>query len=201
MARIILLEWIMSEETITNLLRKGWSRNADGSVSHPSRLKRREIATVNPLEGIAKARRHKKAIREHGHPKGMLGKHHTWKQGWREIGGIRLYARSRWEANYARYLHFLLLAGELLKWEHEPETFWFEKERRGCVSYLPDFRVTWKGGRVEYHEVKGWMTPASATKLKRMKKYYPHVKIVLVQEGWFKANNRKLAGLVKDWET
>ena len=28
----------------------------------------------------------------------------SWKQGWREIGGIRKYYRSRWEANYARYL-------------------------------------------------------------------------------------------------
>lgn len=106
----------------------------------------------------------------------------SWKAGWREIGGVRKYYRSKWEANYAMYLQFLLENGQIKKWEHEPKTFWFEKIKRGCLSYLPDFRVTNNDGSLEYHEVKGWMDDRSKTKLKRMAKYYPEVKILLIQK-------------------
>src|SRR4030042_269614 len=47
----------------------------------------------------------------------------TWKGGWREIGGKKKYYRSRWEANYARYLEFLKVNGEINGWEHKPKTF------------------------------------------------------------------------------
>ena len=94
----------------------------------------------------------------------------TWKSGWREIGGKRKYFRSRWEANYARYLEFLKQNKQVLDWAHEPEVFWFEGIKRGCVSYLPDFKVTYIDNAVEYHEVKGWMDDRSKTKMKRMEK-------------------------------
>ena len=58
----------------------------------------------------------------------------TWKAGWREIAGRRIYFRSRWEANYARYLQWLKDRGEIVDWEYEPETFWFEKIKRGVRS-------------------------------------------------------------------
>ena len=58
----------------------------------------------------------------------------SWKAGWREIGGQRIYARSRWEANYARYLEWLRANGSIAKWEHEPETFWFEGIKRGTCA-------------------------------------------------------------------
>jgi hypothetical protein len=45
---------------------------------------------------------------------------------------------------------------------------------------LPDFRVTLNDGSIEYHEVKGWMDDRSQTKLNRMAKYYPNVKMVLI---------------------
>jgi hypothetical protein len=124
----------------------------------------------------------------------------TWKAGWREIAGERYYLRSRWEANYARYLQFLKENGKIVNWEHEPKTFWFEKIKRGVRSYLPDFRVTENDGRVVYHEVKGWMCPRSKTALKRMAKYYPEIEIVLVQNEFFKASNATLRCLIKDWE-
>lgn len=123
----------------------------------------------------------------------------TWKAGWREIGRHRKYFRSRWEANYAHYLQFLLERGEILDWEHEPETFWFVGIKRGACSYLPDFRVT-DGGGVAYHEVKGWMDARSKTKIRRMKKYHPKVKLVLVQEKQYMEINRKLAALIPGWE-
>ena len=126
--------------------------------------------------------------------------HGKWKAAWREIGGQRIYARSRWEANYGRYLEFLRAAGQIAKWEHEPETFWFESIKRGCRSYLPDFRVTNNDGSIEYHEVKGWMDDRSKTKLSRMKKYHPHIKLRVLDGAWFKSNRRKLSGIVEGWE-
>jgi hypothetical protein len=123
----------------------------------------------------------------------------TWKAGWREIGDRRHYFRSRWEANYARYLQWLKARGEILDWEYEPETYWFEKIRRGTRSYLPDFRVHELNGAKPLHEVKGWMDARSRTTLKRMAKYHPSETIVLVREKEYRAI-AKFAGLIGGWE-
>lgn len=120
--------------------------------------------------------------------------------GWREIDGQRICFRSRWEYNYAAYLSFLLRNGEIKKWEHEPETFWFEKIRRGTRSYLPDFRVTLKNGAIEYHEVKGYVDARSKTKIKRMAKYYPAVKLVVIDSPRYRAIAKTMANIIKDWE-
>lgn len=124
----------------------------------------------------------------------------TWKAGWREVGGKRCYFRSRWEANYARYLQWLVDQGEIKGWEYEPETFWFENIKRGVRSYLPDFRITENDGRQVYHEVKGWMDSRSRTTLKRMKKYYPDVPLVLIDSKIYKAIQRDVRAIVPDWE-
>jgi len=121
-------------------------------------------------------------------------------QGWREIGGRRVYLRSKWEANFARYLQWLKDKGQIQEWEHEPETFWFDGIRRGVCSYLPDFKVTEKAGSLTYYEVKGYMDAKSKTKLARMKKYHPAIKLVVVDEAWFRASNKTLRGLVPGWE-
>jgi len=120
--------------------------------------------------------------------------------GWRVIGGIRKYYRSRWEANYARYLEWLKGLGEIKKWEHEPETFWFEAIRRGTRSYLPDFRVTANDDSVSYHEVKGYMDPQSKTKLKRMAKYHPHIVLHLIDAKRYNTLKRQVSRIIKDWE-
>jgi hypothetical protein len=99
----------------------------------------------------------------------------SWKCGWRTVGGQRVFFRSRWEVNYAGYLQMLLERGVVTRWEHEPETFWFEGVKRGAVSYLPDFRVTYPDGHIEFHEVKGWFDARSKTKVRRMAKYHPTV--------------------------
>jgi hypothetical protein len=124
----------------------------------------------------------------------------TWKSGWREIGGKRKYFRSRWEANYARYLEFLKQSNQILEWVHEPEVFWFEGIKRGCVSYLPDFKVTYIDNVIEYHEVKGWMDDRSKTKIKRMAKYHPTVVLKIIDAKWFKANNKTLTQIIYGWE-
>lgn len=124
----------------------------------------------------------------------------SWKAGWREIGSQRVYFRSRWEANYARYLQSLVDEEKIRSWEHEPQTFWFEGIRRGSMSYLPDFRVVDNEGNVTYHEVKGWMDERSKTKLSRMKKYFPEVAMVVVDKSSYAAMNKIYAYTIDGWE-
>lgn len=119
------------------------------------------------------------------------------KQGKREDIGI--FVRSSWEANYARYLNWLQANGEIDEWSYEPETFWFHSIKRGVRSYKPDFRITEKG-RVYFVEVKGWMDAKSATKLKRMKKYYPDVEIRVVGPKEYRAIKTTVGQIVAGWE-
>jgi len=167
-----------------------------------------------------------------GHPRGMLGKHHSeevrqrmsighmgqkvtiqqiekamktklakygwvappfnrmkasWKCGIAEDLRDGNYYRSSWERNYARYLNFLMKHfGEIKKWEYEPETFWFEKIKRGMRSYKPDFKIFFKDGHIEYHEVKGWMDKRSLTKIKRMRIYHK-IEIKIIDKVFFKS--------------
>lgn len=124
----------------------------------------------------------------------------TWKAGWREVGDVRKFFRSRWEANYARYLQWLKQNGQIDYWEHEPKTFWFDGIKRGCVSYLPDFRIIENSGAEVFHEVKGWMDDRSATKIKRMAKYHPSVRLIVIRERQYKEIAAKLSSLIPEWE-
>ena len=111
-----------------------------------------------------------------------------------------MYFRSRWEANWARYLEWMKGRGEILSWEYEPETFEFVGIKRGSRFYTPDFKVTNINNSVEYQEVKGWMDKRSATKLKRMKKYHPNIKIVLVEQPLYCSVKNNLQGIIPHWE-
>lgn len=110
------------------------------------------------------------------------------------------YFRSSWEANWARYLNWLKSVGEIEAWEYEPDTFEFTAIKRGARFYTPDFKVTNRGGSIEYHEIKGWMDQRSATKLARMAKYYPDVKIVVIEQRLYAEVRRKVSGLLPQWE-
>lgn len=99
---------------------------------------------------------------------------------WRTVGGQRCYFRSKREAAYAETLEMMRRTGSIVSWEHEPGWFYFDGIRAGVTRYLPDFRVTFANGRIEYHEVKGWLDPKSVTALRRMAKYHPTVKVVLI---------------------
>lgn len=123
----------------------------------------------------------------------------SWKQQWAEINGVRNFYRSKWELNYAYYLEWLRVNGQIQSWEHEPTTFWFEGVKRGCVSYLPDFRVTDLNGNVSYHEVKGWMDDRSKTKLRRMKKYHPEVKLVVIDAAAYRSLAKTAGRFVAGW--
>lgn len=116
-----------------------------------------------------------------------------------DLGG--LYVRSRWEANYARYLNWLQRRGEIAKWEYEPQTFVFEKIKRGSRSYTPDFRVTGKDGCIEYHEIKGYMDARSATKIKRFAKYFPKEQLVVIDAAAYRAISLAVSRLLIMWES
>lgn len=131
---------------------------------------------------------------------GPQGSRGNWKAGWREIGGKRNYYRSRWEANYARYLEWLKAQCQIRDWQHEPETFWFDKIKRGVRSYLPDFRVWLLDDSKELHEVKGWMDARSKTTLSRMAKYHPHETLLVIQEKQYKQIGRTVGPLIEGWE-
>jgi len=118
----------------------------------------------------------------------MYGKKHTWEarymmsknhnlmaEGMNSVkGGKRKdlndkYFRSSWEANYARLQNYLTK-----KWEYEPKTFYFPNQKRGPVSYTPDFMVfATDDDTYKWIEIKGWMDRNSKSKLRKFKKYYP----------------------------
>lgn len=124
----------------------------------------------------------------------------TWKQEWKIIDGRRIFFRSRWEFRYALYLQLLKERGEIKDWQHEPKTFWFEGIKRGTNNYKPGFLVTHKNDSEEWIEVKGYMDSKSATKIKRMAKYFPTIKLRVVDKSFFSKNAKNLKILIKDWE-
>lgn len=111
-----------------------------------------------------------------------------------------LFVRSSWEANYARYLNWLISIGEIKKWEYEPDTFEFHKIKRGSKFYTPDFKITNNDNSIEYHEVKGWMNQESQTKLNRMQKYYPDIKVVLIDRDAYHGIAKDVKRFIPNWE-
>lgn len=118
------------------------------------------------------------------------------KKGKRDDLGI--YVRSTWEANYARYLNWLVKLKEILSWKYENKTFEFPV-KKGTRFYTPDFEVLTKNNVIEYHEVKGYMTQKGQTALNRMRKYYPQIKIIMVQKKEYEAI-AKIKNLIDGWE-
>ena len=121
-------------------------------------------------------------------------------RGGRRIDLDNQYFRSRWEANYARYLNWLRDHGKIVEWAYEPETFEFEGIKRGSRFYTPDFRVRALNGQVEYHEIKGWMDPKSKTKLDRMRRYYPTKLVRVIERPQMLAIGKQISVLIPSWE-
>jgi hypothetical protein len=110
------------------------------------------------------------------------------------------FFRSKWEANYARYLNWLKKMNYIKDWKYEEDEFWFEDIKRGTRSYLPDFKIYNSNGTIEYIEVKGWMDDKSRTKLSRMQKYYPNIKISIVDGECMADLNKKISRMIPNWE-
>lgn len=73
--------------------------------------------------------------------------------------------RSGWENNVLLWLNH-----KGIKWEYEPEVFYFSEVKRGTKGYTPDI---WLPKEKLWIEVKGYMSSVDKTKIKRFKKYYP----------------------------
>lgn len=108
-----------------------------------------------------------------------------------------VYFRSKWESNYALYLDFLVKNGYIKDWEYEVDNFFFDKIKMGTKSYRPDFKVWNKDGSFYYVEIKGYFDAKSKTKMKRMKKYFPHIKVELVEKAGYVDMMKKMSGLIK----
>jgi len=121
-------------------------------------------------------------------------------QGWRIYGDRKIFMRSKWEANYGRYLQWQKEHGKIKDWEHEPYIFRFEGLTKGCTTYKPDFKVIELDGSHYWVEVKGYYDQKSITKLKRLALYYPQEKIKTVDKKWFKRNNERMRIIIKGWE-
>ncbi|HFD04779.1 MAG TPA: hypothetical protein ENJ25_01385 [Firmicutes bacterium] len=119
------------------------------------------------------------------------------KRGYYDINGKNMFFRSKWEANYALYLDFLIKQKQIQKWEYEKDTFVFKKIKFGTRSYKPDFKIYNNIRTIEYHEVKGYMDSKSKTKIKRMAKYYPYIKLIIIDSDIYKDIKRKLGKLLK----
>lgn len=188
-------KWLSENPHPKGMLGKKHSATTLEALSHAS------LNTWKKMTPLRKAIRNRKVSASLRN----LGKlHHnrrgSWKAGWRTVGGRRIYFRSRWEANYGRYLEHLRINGMIKRWEHEPKAFAFTKESTYPHSYLPDFRVTGITGAVQFHEVKGWMDRRSRQQIARMKRYFPTVVLVVRRAKWFKRANVKMKGIIHDWE-
>lgn len=129
----------------------------------------------------------------------MGSRNYTKGKGGRRADLDNRYFRSRWEANWARYLNWLVKIEAIKSWEYEPETFEFPV-KRGNRTYTPDFKLHYSDGRSEIEEVKGYMDAASATKLERMAKYYPEVLIRVIDGPAYKSIAKQFANSLPNWE-
>jgi len=120
-------------------------------------------------------------------------------KGWYEIDGKRMYLKSNWEKRYALYLDFMKKHKHIVDWEYEPDKFWFDGIKSGTTNYTPDFKVLFPSGNYEYFEVKGFMDKKSLTKIKRMAKYHPNIKLRVIDKAWFTSNGKILKKVIKNW--
>jgi len=84
--------------------------------------------------------------------------------------------RSKLERDYSRHLSLRMRAGELDGYWYEAWEFALGARR----TYTPDFLLEFPDGRREWHEVKGYMWRAAATKLDWFVATYPGERLVVV---------------------
>lgn len=146
------------------------------------------------LKGIVKTKDFEKSL-----PPGVMtgGEFGKVKGGNYETSKGSTWFRSKMEANYALYLDFLIRQGKIKEWVYEDDTFVFDKIKYGTKRYIPDFRVTNMDGSIEYHETKGFMTGKDKTKMRRMAKYYPEIKLVLIDDAFYKDLVKKMKTVLK----
>lgn len=127
----------------------------------------------------------------------------SWKSGWRTIGGVKNYYRSKWEANYARYLQALKENGIILSWEHEPDSFLLYSQKGNPMKYVPDFKVFRKVDDkiyYNYHEVKGWNDERSKSKISEFKKMYGDSFLNVIYASEYNKIKKEVSNQIEGWE-
>lgn len=128
---------------------------------------------------------------------GNNGSFQNVKRGDYECSKGTTFFRSKWEANYALYLDFLVKNKTIKEWHYEAQTFFFEKIKSGTKKYIPDFKVINNDGSIEFHEVKGYTVARDRTKWRRMAKYFPEVKLVIIDKTFYNDLYKKLKTVLK----
>lgn len=103
---------------------------------------------------------------------------------------LRLFVRSRWEANYARILHSTGQA-----FAYEPNRFPVKLPDGRLSTYCPDFLV---GER--YIEIKGWWRPGDAEKVSAFRQQYPGLSLDVVDSTDYQRIEGEYGSAVKGWE-
>ena len=85
---------------------------------------------------------------------------------------------SNWEAEYARYLDGRKHLGEIVSYCHEPLRF----NLAPATSYTPDFIVVSSSGRIEIHEVKGYLRDDAGVKFKIAAAQFPYFVFVMLRK-------------------
>lgn len=179
--------------------REQWQTGSIHGFPKSDELRLKMSKAVTRKERRVRSDRAFKRAMDEKHRWGNTGKWNHVKRGTRDDLG--LFLRSKSEANYARYLKFLVEKGKILSWEYEPKTFIFEAVQLGTRSYTPDFKVYNLDGTYEWHEVKGWMDKKSKVKLNRMAKYYPDEKVVIIScKKEMKEIQNSVSRLIEHWE-
>jgi hypothetical protein len=110
-------------------------------------------------------------------------------------GGIRedigIYVRSTWEANFVRILDLLGIS-----WLYESKRFALIRADGSKMTYCPDFYVYGV-----YWEVKGYMRPEAAEKIKLFKEQYPEQGLGVVDHEEYKKLEREYRDLIPNWES
>lgn len=105
-------------------------------------------------------------------------------------GGVRsdigFYVRSRWEANFARYLIFTKQ-----DFQYEPDSFLLSTGR----TYTPDFKV----GDM-YFEVKGWWTSTAKEKFELFTTEFPHIYVKIIDYAEYRQIESQYSNLIECWE-
>lgn len=168
--------------------------SAAGRASWAARSDEERAAYIAPmLAGSEAARRNGARTAESTFTRGKGG---------RRADLDNRYFRSSWEANYARYLNWLIaLEQGIASWEYEPVTFEFPV-KRGTRFYTPDFRVWMRSGGYEWHEVKGWLTQQGATALRRFALHHPaeHAHLVMIDGDVYRPLAASVRALIPGWE-
>lgn len=178
---------------------KPWSEEVKAKISA-----QRKGKTYEEIMGKEKAIQFKKRLSELG--KRFVGKDnpmygksgdknpHFGKPAWHGKHSFRRdlghHCRSKWEANYARYL---LWIGK--KYQYESKTFVIMLNNGEKGTYTPDFLV-----ENNWYELKGWEDRNELKKWEFFIKQYPDEKFVFIDRNKYKEIEQFYKYIVPNWE-